>query len=291
MSSSKEAEHLATQSQPQQPPAPAYQEEAGSEKLPTAENPFNFPASLPTYSEASTSKQAPIAIPQESPSPTAPFLKAYAPALLSHGITKEAWSSFLDTISAFTTAKVGERAINHAGDVAKTVGEQPVTYVKNVGNHAKQVGKNIAANAKRGNIVGAAFGVVGGAISIPLGAVFGAVGTVVGLPGRTIAAAVRKPKTPAERAVAYVAVANRDWFNKRGLHASLVNTEQLSEVVGVSVKAVLEASAEGDKSAGPLGPMSALNEHIAHLEVNGPGVVDIGIETWWLVVVQIEAAS
>lgn len=189
------------------------------------------------------------------------------------------------------TAKVGERAINHAGDVAKNIGQQPVNYVKNVQNHAKSVGKNIAANTKRGNILGAAAGVVGGAISIPLGAVFGAVGTVVSLPARTIAAATRKPKTAAERAVAYVVVANHDWLNKRGLHASLVNTEQLSEVVGVSVKALLEASSEGDKSAGPLGPLSALSDHIAHLEVNGPGVVDIGAETWWLVLVRIEATA
>lgn len=300
MSSSKEAEHMANQTQPQQAPAPAYTEAGPSsqaqaqsnDKVPTAENPFDFPgSSLPTYSDVSTSKEAPIAIPQETPSQTSPFLKAYAPALLGHGITQEAWSAFLDTISAFMTAKVGEKAINHAGDVAKTMGQQPVSYVKGVGNHAKSVGKSIAANAKRGNIIGAAFGVVGGVISIPVGAALGAVGTIVGLPGRTIAAAVKKPKTPAERAVAYVTVANHDWLNKRGLHATLVNTEQLSEVVGVSVKAILEASAEGNKSAGPLGPMSALSEHIAHLEVNGPGVVDIGTETWWLTVVQIEIAS
>ncbi|KAF5622081.1 uncharacterized protein FTJAE_11048 [Fusarium tjaetaba] len=300
MSSSKEAEHLANSSQPSDP-SPAYQEEAGpssanepsSDKIPTAENPFNFPSAspLPSYSEASSAQEPPIAIPQENPTQTSPFLKAYAPALLGHGITKEAWGSFLDTISAFMTAKVGERAINHAGDVAKSVGQQPVNYVKNVQNHAKSVGKNIAANTKRGNILGAAAGVVGGAISIPLGAVFGAVGTVVSLPGRTIAAATRKPKTPAERAVAYVVVANHDWLNKRGLHASLINTEQLSKVVGVSVKALLEASAEGDKSAGPLGPLSALSDHIAHLEVNGPGVVDIGAETWWLVLVRIEATA
>ncbi|CVK98671.1 uncharacterized protein FMAN_08510 [Fusarium mangiferae] len=300
MSSSKEAEHLANSSQPPDP-SPAYQAEAGpssasepsSDKIPTAENPFNFPSAspLPSYSEASSAKEPPIAIPQESPTQTSPFLKAYAPALLGHGITKEAWGSFLDTISAFMTAKVGERAINHAGDVAKNIGQQPVNYVKNVQNHAKSVGKNIAANTKRGNILGAAVGVVGGAISIPLGAVFGAVGTVVSLPARTIAAATRKPKTAAERAVAYVVVANHDWLNKRGLHASLVNTEQLSEVVGVSVKALLEASAEGDKSAGPLGPLSALSDHIAHLEVNGPGVVDIGAETWWLVLVRIEATA
>ncbi|GKU10021.1 hypothetical protein FLAG1_11424 [Fusarium langsethiae] len=300
MSSSKEAEHIANQAQPQQGAAPAYSEAGppsqtgpqSNDKLPTVEHPFDFPeTSLPTYSEVSTSKEAPIAIPQETPSQTSPFLKAYAPALLGHGITQEAWSSFLDTISAFMTAKVGEKAINHAGDVAKTMGQQPVSYVKGVGNHAKSVGKSIAANAKRGNILGAAFGVVGGAISIPVGAAFGAVGTIVGLPGRTIAAAVKKPKTPAERAVAYVSVANHDWLNKRGLHATLVNTEQLSEVVGVSVKALLEASSEGNKSAGPLGPMSSLSEHIAHLDVKGPGVVDIGTETWWLTVVQIETAS
>ncbi|KAF4949234.1 hypothetical protein FSARC_13540 [Fusarium sarcochroum] len=310
MSSSKEAEHLANRAQQPEEAAPAYDAEAGpssappqrqgsdpsaqdSKHLPTAENPFDFPSEspLPTYSEASTSQQPPIAIPQESPTQTAPFLKAYAPALLGHGITKEAWTSFLDTTSAFMTAKVGSRAIDHAGDVAKSVGQQPVNYVKNVQNHTKSVGKNIVANAKKGNILGAAVGVVGGAISIPLGAVFGAVGTVVTLPGRTIAAATRKPKTPAERAVAYVAVANRDWFNKRGLHASLVYTDQLSEIVGVSVKALLEASAEGNKSAGPLGPISALSEHIAHLDVNGPGVVDIGAETWWLVLVRIEATS
>nr|CEG04635.1 unnamed protein product [Fusarium clavum] len=297
MSSGKEAEHMANQAQPQQPPAPAYSEAGPShpqsnDKIPTAENPFDFPESnLPTYSEASTSNQPPIAIPQEAPSQTSPFLKAYAPALLGHGITQEAWASFLDTISAFMTAKVGERAINHAGDIAKTVGQQPVSYVKGVGNHAKSVGKNIVNNTKKGNIIGAAAGVVGGAISIPLGAVFGAVGTIVGLPGRTIAAAVKKPQTPAERAVAYVAVANHDWLNKRGLHASIVTTEQLSEIVGVSVKALLQASAERNKSEGSLGPLSALSEHTANLEVKGPGVVDIGKETWWLTVVQIEAAA
>lgn len=284
----------------QNQPAPAYTAAGSStqshpqstDRLPTAENPFDFPeSSLPTYSESSKSTQPPVAIPQESPSPTSPFLKAYAPALLGHGITPGAWSSFLDTISAFMTAKVSGRAISHAGDIAKNVGQQPVGYVQGVGNHAKSVGKNIVTNTKKGNIIGAASGVVGGAISIPLRAVFGAVGTIVNLPGRTIAAAVQKPKTPAERAVAYVAVANHDWLNKRGLHASLVNTEQLSEMVGVSVKALMEASAQGNKSAGALGPISALRDHIAHLEVNGPGVVDVTPETWWLTVVEIEAAS
>ncbi|KAF4415096.1 hypothetical protein FACUT_13682, partial [Fusarium acutatum] len=76
MSSSKEAEHLANSSQPSDP-SPAYQEEAGpssanepsSDKIPTAENPFNFPSAspLPSYSEASSAQEPPIAIPQENP--------------------------------------------------------------------------------------------------------------------------------------------------------------------------------------------------------------------------------
>ncbi|KAM6535937.1 hypothetical protein FALCPG4_005462 [Fusarium falciforme] len=310
MSSEKEREHLANKAPEEGDAPPAYEtgepssareivsppppaaagESSKAAMRPTADAPFNFPEDgpLPTYSEASSSKQPPIAIPQESPTPTAPFLNAYPPALLSHGITQEAWSSFLDTMSAFLTAKVGERAINHAGDIAKKVGQRPTSYVKNVVSHTKSVGKNIGDNAKRGNIIGAAFGVIGGAISIPVGAALGAVGTVVSLPAHTIAAVTRKPKTPAERAVAYVTVANKDWFNKRGLHASLVNTEQLSEVLGVSVKAVLEAST-GDKSGGAEGQLSALREHIAHLEIQGPGVIDLADATTWLVVVRIEA--
>ncbi|KAJ3549468.1 hypothetical protein NM208_g487 [Fusarium decemcellulare] len=310
MSSQKEQEHLENKAAPEshdappayetggpssaavQPSPPPVGESSKDSTRPTADAPFNFPsdAPLPTYSEASSGKQPPIVIPQECPTPTAPFLNAYAPALLSHGITQEAWSSFLDTMSAFLTAKVGERAVNHAGDIAKKVGEHPTSFVKNVVSHTKQVGKNIGENAKKGNIIGAAFGVIGGAISIPVGAAFGAVGTVVSLPAHTIAAVTKKPKTPAERAVAYATVANKDWFNKRGLHASLVNTEQLSEVLGVSVKAVLEAS-NGDKSGGADGQLSALKDHIAHLEIQGPGVVDIAAETTWLVLVRIEATS
>jgi hypothetical protein len=308
MSSEKEKEHLANKAPEEGDAPPAYEtgesssareitsppaatgESSKASMRPTADAPFNFPSDdpLPTYSEASSSKQPPIAIPQESPTPTAPFLNAYPPALLSHGITQEAWSSFLDTMSAFLTAKVGERAINHAGDIAKNVGQRPTSFVKNVVSHTKSVGKNIGDNAKRGNIIGAAFGVIGGVISIPVGAALGAVGTVVSLPAHTIAAVTRKPKTPAERAVAYVTVANKDWFNKRGLHASLVNTDQLSEVLGVSVKAVLEAST-GDKSGGAEGQLSALREHIAHLEIQGPGVIDLADATTWLVVVRIEA--
>ncbi|KAF5697247.1 hypothetical protein FMUND_15479, partial [Fusarium mundagurra] len=82
MSSSKEVEHLANSSQPSDP-SPAYQAEAGpssanepsSDKIPTAENPFNFPSAspLPSYSEASSAQEPPIAIPPENPTQTSPL--------------------------------------------------------------------------------------------------------------------------------------------------------------------------------------------------------------------------
>ncbi|KAF5022513.1 hypothetical protein F66182_5415 [Fusarium sp. NRRL 66182] len=312
MSVTKQEEHLASKTRPEEAPAPAYDahspagpssastqrrvtSSADSPKLPTAENPFNFPSdsdsdsALPTYSEASASREPPIAIPQQSPTQSSPFLNAYAPALLGHGITHQAWTSFLDTISAFMTAKVGDRAINHAGDVANKIGQYPANYVKTVEASVKDVGSTISRRAKNKNYLGAVSAVIGGAITIPLGAVLGAVGTVCSFPIHAIAVVLSRPKTPAERAVAYVAVANHKWLNKRGLHATLVNTDQLSEVVGVSVKALLEASADG-KDAGPLGPWSALRDCIAPLETEGPGVVDIGAETWWLVLVKAETA-
>ncbi|KAF4980552.1 hypothetical protein FZEAL_3487 [Fusarium zealandicum] len=319
MSSQKEAEHLANTAPVEESEGPpAYEtaspgpsaaaaaqprddnaspENAGESSKapdsahPTAEAPFDFPSSdapLPSYSEASSSSQAPITIPQTNPAPTAPFLNAYAPSLLSYGITQEAWSSFLDTVSAFLTAKVSGRAVSHAGDMAKKIGEHPTSFIKNVVSHTKKVGKEIGDNAKRGNIIGAAFGVIGGAITIPVTAALGATGTIVTLPIHTIAVVTRKPKTPAQRAVAYITVANKDWFNKRGLHASLVNTEQLSEVVGTSVKDLLKGASEG-KGSEAEGPLGALKNHIAHLEIQPPGIVDLGADTIWLVLVRIEA--
>ncbi|KAM5347318.1 hypothetical protein ACJ41O_010323 [Fusarium nematophilum] len=312
MASEKEQEHLANKAPaadtepppayetgdpgPSSIPPPADPHPPSKQTGPTAESPFNFPsdAPLPSYAEASSSssKQPPIAIPQANPTATAPFLNAYAPCLLSYGITQQAWSSFLDTLSAFLTAKVSARAISHAGDVAKKVGETPTYAIKNVVTHAKDVGKEIRTDAKKGDIVSAAVGVIGGAISIPITAAMGIVQSAVTLPGHTVAAAVGKPKTPRQRCTAYLAVANKDWFSKRGLHASLATTDELSQVVGSSITAVLEAGkGKGTKLGGAEGQLSALEDHIARLEIQAPDVVDLGAETLWLVVVPVEHLS
>ena len=131
---------------------PAYEAEAGpstvtqlsishSETRPTTESPFTFPinAPLPPYS-ASSSNRRPIAVPQAAPIPASPLLSAYPPALLHYGIPKKTWLSFLETISAFLTAKVSRRALNHAADMAKQVGDGPNRLFKNLVSHTKDVG-------------------------------------------------------------------------------------------------------------------------------------------------------
>ncbi|KAG5913118.1 hypothetical protein E4U42_001447, partial [Claviceps africana] len=125
---------------------PSHDEPAGASRggMPTLDSPFTFPTSdlppLPPYSvdakaeaeagpgpgpSSSSSSEKPMAIPQLAPDSASPFLPAYPPGLLAHGITQQAWRSFLDTLSAFLTAKVSDRAVAHAGDLAKSLGEPP----------------------------------------------------------------------------------------------------------------------------------------------------------------------
>ena len=137
---------------------------------PTVSSPFNFPTQdlPPDYTPAPSSYRT-IAIPQNSPGPASPFLAAYPPSLLSHGITPEAWYSFVDTISAFLSARVSKRAISNAVDVATSIGKMPQKFGQDTVNHVKSVGKNIGKNAKRGNVIGVVGGVVGGTIGLTVG--------------------------------------------------------------------------------------------------------------------------
>lgn len=184
---------------------------SGSALVPTVTSPFNFPkyskdgfptdASPPVYdnigaSSSSGAAPRPIAFPQVSPDPDAAFLPAYAPVLLSYGITEQTWRSFLNTISAFLTAKVSDRALSHATDVAAHLGENPKNLGKNVIAQAKSIGKNVSRDAKRGNIIGAAVGLIGGSISLPITTAFGIVGTTLSLPGRPLAPSPRSRKPP-----------------------------------------------------------------------------------------------
>lgn len=281
-------------------PAPSPPAPGSTPSGPTAASPFDFPseAPLPAYSssaEAGPSSsqshgQLPIAVPQITPQATAVFLSAYAPDLLGYGITSKSWQAFLDTTSAFLAAKVSDRALSHAADVGKHIGHGPKSLVKGVYSHAKDVGRGIGNNAKRGNIVGAAFGVVGGAISIPVSAALGTVRTALQLPGSTVSAVAKKPQTPRERATAYLAVANRDWFHARGLHASLLDSQELSKLIGASVTALIEA-AQNAKKTSVEAQFDVLEGHVAKLEVDGAPILDLGDATLWLVLTTIDKTT
>ncbi|KAG9255016.1 uncharacterized protein F5Z01DRAFT_681072 [Emericellopsis atlantica] len=260
---------------------------------PTISSPFNFPTDteLPSYLTAvsSESKQSGpvIAIPQLKAEASSPFINVYPPLLLSHGITKDTWRSFLDTISAFLTAKVSDRAISHAGDMAKHLYKSPKRITKGLATHVKDVGKGIATSAKQGNILGAAFGAVGGAVSIPVVTAFGIIGAAAELPGSAVGAIVKKPRTPGQRAAAYAEVANKKWLNARGLEARMFDTNELAQFLGVPVLDLINA-AQGTNMKGENASdqLAALERWVAPLEVvaESPRLA-LETHTIWLVLV------
>ncbi|KAK4502019.1 hypothetical protein PRZ48_007830 [Zasmidium cellare] len=203
---------------------------------PTASAPFNFPtADLPSY-ETAVDFQKPLAIPQSSPSPDAPFVSVYPTDLLTYGIPAESWYNFVDTLSAFVSAKVSQQALHHATDVAQSIQNYHKQYVTNVKRTFKSMGKS----AKHFN----PFGVVGGALGLTFGTVGHAVGTVFNAP----LSLIQKPKTPRERATVYIAAANKDWFHRRGLHALLLDTAELATVLETPCQNILSAARDRQSS-------------------------------------------
>lgn len=266
------------------PPATTSQQPEG----PTPENPFNFPPSedLPSYTETFPSSK-PVAIPQSRPDAAAAFIPGYAPALLARGVTPETWHAFVTTASAFLAATVSAKALAHAGDVARHLGSTPASFGKNVARNARSVGSHIRDEAKRGNVVGAAFGAVGGAVSLTLGTVFGAAGAAVAMPATAVGAVARKPKTPRERAAVYVAVANKDWLNARGLRASILDTQELCRVAGIAdSRELLEEAGQG-KGDSAAGQLQRLGRYFCELKVGQTETLELGVKTLWLVVNQL----
>jgi hypothetical protein len=136
----------------------------------------------------------------------------------------------------------------HVTNVPKRFGQGTV-------EHAKSVGHNIRDAAKSGNYVGAAMGVVGGAISLPIGTAFRAVGAAVSLPGAAIGAVTQKPQTPRERAAAYAVAANEKWLGVRRLQAQLVDTAELARIAGLPVTRLLDlAGASSDVNSSTVKP-------------------------------------
>lgn len=276
-------------SAPESDPAPAYEAAA-----PTLANPFQFPSNseLPPYDETLTTfgspnaDARPIAIPQLYPGPTAPFLSAYAPALLRHGVTVATWRSFVDTASAFLNARVSDRAVNYAGDVARQVSQGPKTFGKGVALHAKAVGRDISRNARRGNIIGTTLAVLEGVIAIPVSTAIGAATAALRLPGSAMDAVITAPQTPLQRANAYASVANRDWLHARGLQAVLVTTPGLVAVLETTVGELLDRT-RAVKAEDAASQLRALETLVAPLEVDEKTQLTLSPETLWLILLPV----
>ncbi|PPJ53044.1 hypothetical protein CBER1_11614 [Cercospora berteroae] len=214
---------------PANPEAPVVDEKGNSAVGPTVDAPFRFPENdLPTYATATNSRK-PIAIPQTSPCATAPFLDSWSPDLLAYGITEESFTSFLSTLSAFVSAKVSQQALQHATDIGNSLGTHQRQYANNVKKSVKHIGNS----AKSLN----PFGVLGGTIALTVGAASHLVTSVVTAP----ASIIKKPRTPRERALAYLAAANKDWFQVRGLQAMLLDTNEMATELTISAHEIVDA--------------------------------------------------
>ncbi|KAI0417483.1 hypothetical protein F5X98DRAFT_147798 [Xylaria grammica] len=188
-------------------------------------------AFFPTPSNITSIPPPPVflAIPQIAARATSPFAPAFnAAILLRRGISREAFISFLSTLSAFINAKVSERALTHALDVGRSLNSIPKKFSKDTVAHVKSVGRDVRKSAKKGDVIGAGFNVLGGVVAIPVVAALRVVNaTLHQLPAAVGDGLSKKPLSPRERADAYLAVAQKDWFNSRGLKASLCNTAEL----------------------------------------------------------------
>ncbi|KAH7312672.1 hypothetical protein B0I35DRAFT_437507 [Stachybotrys elegans] len=307
MGSAKEAQQYAAPDQGEAPPsydsqqassssqAQAASSQPKSSSVPTIDSPFDFPtdAPLPPYELTSHPESARcIALPQTSPSPTAPFLPAYAPKLLSYGITEESWTSFVKTLTGFLTATVSDRAISHAADVGKQLGGNTTSFFKGLGNHAKDVGSNIATNTKKGNVIGAVSGVIGGLIRLPVHAAVGGAVHVASMPGTAVAALASKPRKPRERAEVYAQAANKKWLSARGLNAVILSSEQLSQQIGAPVLQVAQRGLDSVQSGSQAteAQLKGLEGYLERLELRETGAsLQLGAETLWLVLIPVKS--
>lgn len=265
-----------------------HQTEASSHG-PSIASPFNFPSDTnlpPAYEAEETVERRPIAIPQTTPDPKSPFLNAYSPYLLGHGVTPETWAGFLQTLSGFLAATVSEKAVSHAAEIGRHIGDVPKRFGKETLAHAKETGQAISDSAKKGNYIGAAVrAILGVGVALPVATAVRAAGAAISLPFAALHAVTKDPKTPRERAVAYAAAANVKWLHKRGLQANLLDTAELSQVLGVSVDEFLQA-ARVSKDAGAVGQLAALGSYIAELDIRTSSPLELGVGTLWLVVTQ-----
>lgn len=192
----------------------------------------------------------------------------------------------MKTTNAFLTAKVGDQAIQHAADMGRKISDLPKRYGKETVAQAKQIRRGVSDQVKKGNYIAAGVGAIGGSITLPVGTALRIVGAAATLPMALMGSMSAKPKTPRERAAAYVAAANGKWFHGRGLNARLLDSDELAEAVGLPLGHLADLAHEHRKG-GAQAQMAALGGWVADVEVGAAESIftlDWGARTLWLVV-------
>lgn len=107
--------------------------------------------------------------------------------------------------------------------MGRYIGDRPKRLGKHTAAQARDIRQNMALRTKKCDVMGAGIGVFGGGVGLPAMTALRITGTAVMLPVTMATSRALKPKTPRERATAYVAAANQKWVHGRGLHADIVD--------------------------------------------------------------------
>ncbi|KAK7965791.1 uncharacterized protein PG986_000068 [Apiospora aurea] len=223
--------------------------------------------------------ERPVAIPQQRPTPTAPFYPAYAPSLRNHGITPAAWRKFVANMNEaiLTTSSVSDhtRSITRriraaSGGMWSAIVSSSASLVPGSKDNSKNADSIHHTNDESSGS-GSGSGSGTGASSST---------------GRTSPPTPTSPPTTSgpcrtlreERVIACVAAANIAWFHPQGLHVAMVDTTVLAgklvgagsgDVRGILPSRLVEA-ARPRRDEGPAAQLAALRPWIAELEVDRP---------------------
>ena len=96
---------------------------------------------------ATSPLQSPVAIPQTAPGIGIPFARAYAPALMSHGISASTFVTFIDNLNVVATGSPPLQILDMAGGL---VGMVPVHWFGLAGNLTQLVAKVGKAAVSKG---------------------------------------------------------------------------------------------------------------------------------------------
>jgi hypothetical protein len=241
------------------PPSPS------SHLTPTSTTPSLHPSRIPTQSSTSaslfptstppayspSSLRILFAVPTTSPTPSSPLLPCTSPSLPNYGIPPTTFLTFLTTLSSHLTARTPTRLLNHVGDVPKQLGKDLVSTTASAGRQLTSSAKHFNPIGVLGSVVGLTFGVTGTLV-----------GGVMGALPRTLST---KPRSGVQRAGEGLGEANAKWLHERGLHAELVDMNELARRVGMSVGEMLEVAGRGSAQ----GQMGRLDVWVGEVIVGG----------------------